>query len=345
MFARTLLASLSLLTGCLHQVELEVLKPAEIMLPGDVRVLGVIDRSAPANAGQHVLGAIEGALSGEDLGADRAGASQAVERLINELAASPRFDVVVPIARPRDVRSDVFDTVLDNRTARRLAKQVGADALVSLEVFDSDADLEVTRASRTEEVDGREVRYLEYTATRTTLVTAGWRIYDPGRGALLDERGDLRYSETEVATARERQAAVAGLPAPTETVMAIGELVGAEYGTRIAPHYVWVKRSYFGSGDDRLKQARRLVQSDQWERAARVWEALAQDPDPKVAARALHNLGVYHEIGGRIVLAIEVLGRAVELGGRGASMGYLRELRGRLVEDAVLGAQMEGVGR
>lgn len=346
MTTRALVLTLSLLTSaCMHHVDLEVLAPADITLPSDVRVLAVIDRSAPGNAGQHVLGALEGLVTGEGVGADRSGASEAVERLIAELAASPRFDVVVPIARPRDVKSDVFDTVLDWRTARRLAQQVGADALVSLEVFDSNAEVTLTSTRRTEQRDGREVSYLEHEAARTTEVHTGWRIYDPERRVLLDDRKDLTFAESHTATARSRDAALANLPSPEDTVMAIGEIAGSDYGTRIAPHFVLVKRAYFGSGDDRLKDARQLVRTGQWERAARVWEGLASDPDTKVAARALHNLGVYHELGGRLPQARASVQRALDVHDFGASYSYLRELETRLMQDRVLSQQMAGVAR
>jgi hypothetical protein len=335
----TLLAMLT--SACMPKVGLTVLEPAEIGLPSDVRTLAVIDRSAPKNAGQHLLGALEGAATGEGLGTDRAGASEAVNALVDALAASPRFDVVVPIETKRGVDSNLFDKVLDWRTARRIANRVGADAIVSLEAFDSDSIIHVDVDRETVVRNGREVEVKEFEAQRETDVLAAWRVYDVKRKVLLDDRRDVKWSESWAEEGDTRVEAVQALPSPEATVITVGRVAGLDYGERIAPHYSVIQRPYYGAGDERLKTARNYVKMDDWENAAALWKAIVKEgSDTKLVAKASHNLALYHELHGRLDRARKSAKQAVALGGGPASRTYVRDLEMRIADAHVLNAQM-----
>jgi hypothetical protein len=318
-----------------------VLHPAEIGLPGDVRTVAVIDRSAPRNAGQHILGAMEGAATGEAIGADRGGASQAIDALVEQLVESPRFDVVIPIVNARERDSSLFDTVLDWRTARRIARRVGADAIVSLESFDSDSLVTVDTKKERVERNGRTVTEVSHAATRSTDVHVGWRVYDVERRVLLDDTRDALSTDTWRHRGDTRVEAVGGLPSPQSTVIAVGGTAGSMYGTRIAPHYVVVSRKYFGQGDPQLRAARQLVRADLWDEAANIWRGmLTSESDRVLLAKARHNMAVYHELDGRLGQARVAAQHAAALMDTPATRSYLRDLDARIDDLAQLDRQM-----
>ncbi len=332
------------LSACLPKAGVQMLEPALITFPADVRTLAVVDRSAPRNAAQGILGAIEGVLTGEGIMADRAAAERAVQAVVGQLAMSPRFDVVVPVSNARYVDSNVFATMLEWPLAERICRDAGAEALVALEALDSDARVDVRSESRTETVDGRERTYLEWTAVRYADVTTVWRVYDPSRRVLLDNDRQIVWTLSWSSSGRTREAALRGLPPPHQAVADAAFGAGNDYGARIAPHYVIRSRPWFGKGDDSFSEARRLARSGLWEEAATLWRrAFDTSTDPDVRGRAAHNLALHAEIDGRVADARAWLAQAVALHRHGASRRYLSEVEFRLAEERTLDVQMAPV--
>ena len=299
----------------------------------------MIDRSVPKNAGQHILGALEGLVTGEGIGADRDGAAKAIESLVQEMAMSPRFDVGAA-ERCRYVDSNLFDSLLDWKLAKRICRDAKADALVSLEAFDSDSFLDVVSEQKKDDDDRT---YLEYEATRTTDVLTAWRIYDPNRKVLLDDVRDNHTVLSWEETARSRDAAVDRLPSIYVTVSDTGTQAGSVYGTRIAPHYVLRTRPYYASKDDRFKEARGYVQTREWDKAATLWRQVRDEGDPLLSAMAKHNLALFHEVNGRLEKARNLAQQAASSGGRGPMKTYYRELEYRVMQQQRLNEQMKAV--
>lgn len=71
--------------------KIEVLQPAEIFVPENVETIVTIDRSKPAKG---FLGFLEGAITGEEIGQDKAGRKRALEGLTEALTRTPRFNVI-----------------------------------------------------------------------------------------------------------------------------------------------------------------------------------------------------------------------------------------------------------
>ena len=67
------LVALAFSSGCSAKLDLEVLAPAQVSVPGHIQTIAFVDRSRSKNVGQGLLGALEGALSGEAIGADSEG--------------------------------------------------------------------------------------------------------------------------------------------------------------------------------------------------------------------------------------------------------------------------------
>jgi hypothetical protein len=333
-----------LLSGCVPTVGLQVLKPADVALPADVKTIAVIDRSRPTNVGQGILGTLEGALTGEAIGADRDGGKEAVSRVARVLENSPRFDVVVPTFDRKGQDSSLFDKELEWPKVRKITKSHGAQALVSLEALDSDSTVETGSYNTTETNDaGREVNKVVHTATRQTRVVTAWRLYYPKTPSVVDDLRDYAEVRTWKEEGSSPQEARNNLPAQYGTVIKVSGDAGTAYGIRIAPTWINVSRSYFSHSDARMKAAKNHVKARDWTGAAKLWREVAQEADPKLRGKAKFNLALFNEVEGRLRVALDRAKEAAVDFPKGRTQSYVRILERRLVAEARLQEQMKAV--
>ncbi len=329
------------LVGCAPTVSIRVLEPAAVTFPSDVMRVAVVDRSAAGNAGEHVLSAIEGALTGEAIHADREGAIKAMEAAIQTVEDSPRFDAVVPVVDLDEVESGIWDDTITWKAADRICRRVDAQALVALESFDSDSSIAVTVAQVTETKDGQDVTRNEYTARRETSVLTSWRVYDVLRHELIDQSREFRYADSWEQKGKTEAEAVGLLPSQYDTIMTVGWIAGEDYGRRISPSYNYLYRPYYGAKDPRLKAAKVHVRALDWEGAAKEWRAMVDDPNPKMRGRAKYNLAVYLETQGKLEAALDRAQQASIDLNNGRSRWYVRELSQRIADQRLLDEQMK----
>ena len=331
-------------SGCVPTVGLQVLKPADVALPADVQTIAVIDRSRPTNVGQGILGTLEGALTGEAIGADRDGGKEAVSRVARVLQDSPRFEVAVPTFDRKGQDSSLFDKELEWAKVRKITKAHGAQALVSLEALDSDSSITMGKYNATETNDaGREVNRVVHTAERETRVVTAWRLYYPKAPSVIDDLRDY----AEVRTWREEgstpEAARNNLPAQYGTVIQVAGQAGTAYGIRIAPTWIMVSRSYFSDSDVRMKEAKNHVKARDWPGAAQLWREVAKEADPKLRGKAEYNLALFNEVEGRLRVALERAKEAAVDFPKGRTRSYVAILQRRLSDEMRLKEQMKAV--
>ena len=326
----------------MSSVQVRLLQPAEVTLPAEVKTLAVVDRSAVGDAAEGVLSVVEGFFTNEAILGDREGAEAAIEKLTVTLAASPRFDAVPVTASAKQVGSSLFDEELPFDTVQLLCADVGAQALVSLDYFDSDTESDhEARRTETTNSDGEKVIRVVHDVTRSTEVTLSWRVYDASRPILLDEQHQITITEVDRGSANTRQAAWSKLPGRDDTIEAIGRQAGVDYGRRIAPSYVFESRLYYSDKDDRLKEAAEEVKGERWQEAEALWRQILDDPDPELAGRAAYNIALSLELGGLIDEAVEMASRAVEMLDNGQARRYRSTLMQRARDLARLDSQMQ----
>lgn len=330
------------LAGCMPHVAVDVLQPALVTVPADIRTLAVVDRSAPGSAGEHVLGVLEGAVTGEALLGDREGAHAALAQLHGTLSGSPRFAIVLPHANGEQVETDIFDETISWAAARRLCEQSGAEALVALEAFDSDSSVSVTVEDREETTDDGKTRHVKvHIAERDTSVLTAWRVYYPAEKRILDDTRDRRFADSWTAEGESEEAAIAALPSQVDSIVALGRDAGDDYARRIAPTYVQVSRAYYGRGDERFTDARRHVRARQWEAAGRIWRGVAeQESDAKLRGRAAFNLALWFETRGDLDGALAWAEKAHGDLGNARARQYIATLHGRIADRERLAVQM-----
>lgn len=337
------LPALLLASGCLSSVQVQLLQPATVTLPAEVERLGVVDRSEIANAGEGFLSTMEGLATGETILGDREGAETTMSSLVYTLAASPRFSATPITANREEVGSSLFDEVLPFLVVEHLCAQAGVDALVGLEYFDSDSSVSwSSQRKESTDSDGNTTYTTEHEGTREIGVTVSLRTYACDRAVLLDEATGEYYSQTDRGSGNSKSVASNRLPSSQSVINALGRSIGEDYGRRIAPSWVEERRVYYVDKDDRLKEAKFLVQDGNWDGAAAAWEDVLNDPDPKIAGRAAFNLAVHREIAGNIEGAIAMCDRAVELLPNGNTREYRRILEQRRYDLSRLDEQLGG---
>lgn len=330
-----LLLALAATAGCRAHTSLQVLQPASVMVPAEIQTIGVIDRSAAKNAGESILGVLEGAVTGESIGADREAARESLAALTTTLSASPRFKVVTPNVNKDQAKSDIFDTKLDWATADRICKNAGCDALVVLESIDSDTAMNVSS-----QIDSA-THATEFLAQRDSRVLTAWRVYDVKNHVLLDEKRDYSFANSWTERDANRQNAISRLPSQANSIIYLGGRAGDAYAGRIAPTYRWVNRDYYVAGDARLKQAKHHVKAQDWEGAAKIWTRMLDNDDPKLRGKASYDLALYWEQKGELQKAYDLAQKAAIDLHSARSRNYVALLNGRILDAARLEEQMK----
>ena len=319
---------------------MEVLQPADIYVPQHIQQVAVVDRSRASSAGQAVLGAIEAVLTGEDIGADRLGRTEAISAVTMTLAGSPRF-VVVQVSVDED--SGLFADHLDWETARRLCQPGVCQGIVALEALDSDSHIDHSTQRKTEtDSEGRERSYVVHEVSRETWVLTAWRFYDVEKRVIIDDLRDYDARQTWNEEGRTEDEAMAALPNQTSAVRSVSEQAGEDYGRRIAPTYVWVSRVFYGRRDDALSAARPLAKAGSWDGAVALWEPLLNSGDPVLKGKALYNMALRAEVVGDLERAATLLNEAAAALPKGRVYRYQAIIQQRIADRAALQQQLPG---
>ena len=299
---------LLLLSGCMKSTTLTVLQPAQFKVPEHIAKIAVVDRSKPSNGWLNVL---EGLFTGEAIGQDRESRTQAVLGLTDALQRTPRFRVIsTGIEMTGSKAGASLPAPLPWSEVERICADYASDALVTIESFDSNnSTITRPRQSKKKNKDGTTTILTDYLAEMRTDVHIGWRFYDPKSKIIFDEVVTDDYLKKEASSGTER-GAVSNLPSQVSVTRKVAFMVGREYGMRIAPVFVEVRRQYYPKAkgfSTQMEQATRFAQAGNWDRAAEIWkkmEAIARD-NPKAAGRAAYNMAVVAEVKGNLELALE----------------------------------------
>ncbi len=300
----------ALLTACkTRTANLTVLQPAQFKVPEHLNKLALVDRSKPSSGWLNVL---EGIVTGEAIGQDRACRERAVQGLTDALRNTPRFGIVsTGIELPGSRAGNNLPAPLPWSEVERICSQYGTDGLVTIESFDSD-NLTSTRQqqSKRKNKDGVETTVISFLSEMRTSVRIGWRFYDPKNRRIIDEFATDDQVRREGRGNTER-AALSDLPRAVNVTRDVSFAVGREYGMRIAPVYVNVSRSYYTKAKDyeaQMEKADQFARANNWPEAAKVWKGMTDRirNNPKVAGRAAYNLAIAAEMEGRLDLALEL---------------------------------------
>lgn len=336
-----LLAATIIFTSCgtaSHQMQ--ILKPATITLPGEIRQLGIVNRSLPAK-GPGFNNILEGLVTGESIMGDKEASQECLRGLASGINNAPRFTaVVIEGVDLRGTGTREWPEFLDWQQVEELCSRFGVDALVALETFDSDTELRKSSADVERVIDKKKVIVREYYADLRMNVRSGWTIYYPEEKRIIDRNAfndEMRWSET----ADSEQDAILKLPSKRGAINQSGFYSGTQYAIRISPAWFTESRSYFRKANDEFKVASRYVKQDRWKEAILIWKKYTNDPDPKVAGKSCYNMALACEADGNLPLALEWAIRAWQNHGLKKARAYAELLDYRIQEQERLNQQMK----
>lgn len=287
------------LSGCSKyaMISMNYPVPPEANLPDKIKTIAIVNRSL-TNKEDKAGKIIESVLSGELEVSDRKASEQSIAGVYERISTKDNFKCVVPEKyRLYGSGTREIPDLLEWDTVKDLCKSSGADALLVLEMFDSNSDmLSIPKILAPRPVDDE----------RTFNVKMFWRLYDPESRKIIDQYECSRQVTFE---SPGRNVAI-----PPKALHGAAYSAGQEYIERFLPGYFIVDRPIYkkgkGSSNKAFAIAYRNVETDNWETAADRWEEILNSDNMENKGRACLNMAVYFEQTGNIESAIEMARRA-----------------------------------
>ena len=316
-------------SGCTATLSFNVQKPAPLSLPQSVQRLALVNRYQPLQKREY-KDDLKDIFSGKGLGKDNKNAEACLDGLGYELAAGNRFKVIHPDAEIKGTDQANFPSPLQAEIVADLCKKFNADALVTVEAFDSE-----TRISHTiRNIQGRNfygipILIPEFNARAEVSATVGWRLYDGKTGQLIDEI-EMNDNLVFAGIGGTERVAWANLPNVEAIRRDMGTSLGRRYAKRISPIWIRVHREYFTGGNRLLREAKFSVRANDWETASKLWNEAVDHKNRKVRCKAALNMAVYSELFGDLDAALEWCIFSNRQKGNREAASYQRILRRRI---------------
>ncbi len=328
------------LSSCTSSVLLTIMKPADVTVKQHIKQVALINRTKPSNT---VMNVIEGVMTGEGIYQDAEASQEVINGLNLVLKDSPRFHVISTGLRLKGSKTgNTFTNPLSWSQIEQYCKQYNADAVVSLEVFDTDfivTDGSIVETKKDE--NGNEYKETVFTAKGVASVKAGFRFYDPKTKAIIDQNLYNR-SRTFKSKGASVKDAIAKLIKRNAAVKRVGFVMGKHYGFKIAPRRVTVKRKMYKKAKHStdVEKGKRYADVNDWKNAAKAWERAVTSPHEETAGKAAYNLAVAFEVLGDLEKAINWARAAYTEYGNKDAKGYQRILEHRVQQEMRLKEQM-----
>ncbi|MFT3936510.1 MAG: DUF6340 family protein [Chitinophagaceae bacterium] len=317
-------------------VYLSVKEPAPVSISQYTKTVVIIDRSE-ASKQNKIIDAIDKVLTAEGPGLDKAGAEASVTGLADELSKNNFFDAVKisPNHYSSNAAPGFFPTPLSWDEVEKICAENNADAVFSLELFDTDSKITYAANPVTVKTPVGGVPAIEHLANMQTFVKTGWRIYDIKNRSIIDEYSvgkSLNYSAKGI----NPIVAAAGLINRKDAVKEVGAQSGHLYAQRILPYWIRVNREYYIKGSENFAIGTRMARTGNWKGAEEKWNRETTNPDGKIAGRACYNMAIISEINGDLDGAMQWAQRSYENYNNRLALTYVNILKNRKVNDNIL---------
>jgi hypothetical protein len=340
-----LFISVILITACgpSKRVTFSITQPAQISVPAEANTILLVDRTKFVN---NTLNTIEGILTGELPGDDRAAAQEALTSLQNKLNYSPRYKVKIsPNRLPGNSMTAAFPQTIAWKIIDSLCQANDADLIVALEVFDSNFIItNGTRVKKRTEGSGEkahEVSYTEYFAQGVGSVKMGLRTYFRKDHSIVDQQMIDRKNTWE-ATGTSAFDAATALISKGKANKYLASQIGEDYAYKISPMPVSVSREFFGKAKhvSEIAAGTRYADVSKWEDAINTWKTGIAKAEEKDAGRLAYNIAVGYEVLGEYGTALTWAQDAYTKYGNKEARNYVAVLEDRIQEEKILQLQM-----
>lgn len=278
-----------------RNVSFNSVRPANINVPSEVQSIVLVDRTKFDVGGLNIL---EGVLTGELPDEDRAAVQSLMSNLRHQLRTSDRFEVKLATERLKgNSLTAAFPKPLSWPQVEQLCARYGVDALLAVEMFDTDFIVTETSKMVTRTVDKKEVQVEEFYAEGVDNIKIGIRMYNP-KSRSVEDQELFNRTGTWNASADSKADALAALITKTEAIRNLSSAIDASYAARIAPMGIFVNRTFRGKHkySDAIAQGARYADVANWQAAIDTWKAGLQRPkSQKVSGFLAYNIAVRYE--------------------------------------------------
>ncbi|UII31171.1 DUF6340 family protein [Fulvivirga ulvae] len=325
-------------------VTMNAMRPAEITFPSYANTIVIVNRS---KFDKNAVNIVEGILTGEMPGEDKAGVQATMTAFQNQLMASPRFQTKVASEQlTGNSLTSAFPDPLSWPKVEQMVARYGAEIMVAIEIFDT--DFVVTNGKRKVkkqiEQDGvkKEIEVDEYYAEGVGNLTIGFRVYDPKEKTIVDQQL-FSKSNTWQAAGKSAKDALAGLIAKSEATRYVSEMAGSDYAYKIAPMPIRISREFYSKSKKipEIAAGSRMADVNDWQGAAKKWESGLSRAATKEAGYLCYNIAISHEVLGDLNTAKSWADRAYVDYGNKKAREYSTTLSRRMYQEKRVQEQMK----
>lgn len=320
-----------LATSCSKYGHVQLKYPTQpnAVLPDKIKTIAIVNRSLTPKDDKSRGNAItEAILTGEIAGSDKLASDECLKAIFDRFNGYRDISIVFP-PTSRLIGSGTRTTPdpLDWSRVKQICDSSKADALLVLEMFDSNSDLLLSGVTN-------QINNVLSGATQTPMppsqvrmnVISYWRMYDPASQKIIDQ-----YQTSNSMTFNT--SGILNIP-PPEALPQTAYASGEQYVERFLPGYYYVNREMYKKGKGAYKQqfktAFRKSEVANWEGAAAVWNDIASKASGKNAGRACLNLAVAFEVLGKTEDALFWAKKSYEDYGNKIGRDYANKLKYRI---------------
>ncbi len=283
----------------MRNVNMQSMRPAALSVPNHIQKIVIVDRTVYEKKGVDI---IEGILTGELPGQDRAALQEGIYAMQQTFALSPRFEIKIATQRLEgNSITAAFPDPLPWKSVEELNRQYNTDAVLAIEVFDTDFIVtKGTRKVKKQVKEGektKEIEVNEFYAEGVETVKMGVRLYDPKNMQIIDQ-APFNSANTWTATGDNINAAVANLISKNEAAKYVTRIATTQYVKKITPMPISISRRFYAKSKkvNAIPSGARMADVNRWEDAARTWSSAIPIAPNKQAGQLAYNTAIAYEV-------------------------------------------------
>ena len=316
-------------------VNITLTHPAIVPLPPEIHTIAIIDRTLQDDTRQNK---IEKTLTGEAFKQDDQAVREVTMGIIERCNEYGKYAFVKTNERFKsDFTKSTFPTVMSWEEVEKICEKNGAEALLSIELFDSDFLLTAGGAHLNPNATN-PLNSVRISANGVAVINLGIRIYYPATRTIIDE-----YKINHRVNFNANTNSVAGVANTildkTDAVNQTSYQSGRLYGDRISPSFYRVRREFFDKPKKYLRPGVRKSQVADWKGAIDSWTKVLDAKKKKARRRAAYNISVGYEVLGDVKLAKEWASKAFTEYGEKEAKPYYDALVRRVNEEEIVKQQ------
>ena len=320
-------------------IRIQVLKPAPISIPQNIKTIAIVNHTIPINK---IWDIVEGILTGEIIEQDKKGKQEVLIGLSNAMKETSRYNVILTteiFKGSGSISGKTFPTPLSWHNIEMLCRKYKADAVLSLENYDSDYIVTSAVKKKTDSDEGGSQTI--FVAKGIAAINIGFRLYEPKKKNIMDQES-FDHSRTWRAEGKNPADAIAHLMLKANAVYKASYDAGKAYGHRITPHYIWVNRMYYKKGkkSNDIAIGARQADTGEWEEAIKTWKKALNSPHKKDPGRAAMNIAMGYEMTGNLDKALEWARKSYSKYENNDALKFVNQIEQRIEDENRLDEQL-----